>query len=67
MRPRKACNYLDLRSFGWGAVRMKRLAFYIHSGKLGNRSEARASDLGSYPGLGLVESNKAKSLRRQEN
>ena len=44
IRPRKACNYPNLKSFGWvshGKVGV------LYSGKLGNRSE----DLRSYPGL----------------
>ena len=37
-----------LRSFGW--VSYDKIGG-LYSGKLGSRSEARASDLGSYPGL----------------
>ena len=46
--PRKACNYPNLRSFGW--VSYDKVGV-LYSGKLGNRSEALASDLRSYPGL----------------
>ena len=48
IRPRKACNYPNLRSVGW--VSYDKVGV-LYSGKLGNRSEARASDLGSYLGL----------------
>ena len=48
IRPRKACNYPNLRYFGW--VSYDKVSD-LYSGRLGNRSEARASDLGSYPGL----------------
>ena len=48
IRPRKACKYPNLRSFGW--VSYDKVGV-LYSGKLGNRSEARASDLRSYPGL----------------
>ena len=48
IRPRKVCNYPNLRSCGW--VSYDKVGV-LHSGKLGNRSEARASDLKSYPGL----------------
>ena len=48
IRPRKACNYPNLRSFGWVSYDM---VGGLYSGKLGIRSEARASDLRSYPGL----------------
>ena len=48
IRPRKACRYPNLRSFGW--VSYDKVGG-LYSGKLGIRSEARASDLGSYPGL----------------
>ena len=48
IRPRKACNYPNLRSFGW--VSYDKVGA-LYSGKLGNRSEASASDLRSYPGL----------------
>ena len=42
IRPRKACNYPNLRSFGWVSYDKVGVLF---SEKLGNRSEARASDL----------------------
>ena len=42
IRPRKACNYPNLRSFGW--VSYAKVGV-LYSGKLGNRSESRASDL----------------------
>ena len=61
IRPQKACNYPNLRSLGW--VKYDEVGV-SYSGKLGNRSEARASDLRSYPGF-WVDSNKATSLRRQ--
>ena len=64
IRPRKACRYPNLRSFGW--VSYDKVGG-LYSGKLGIRSEARASDLRSYPGLCLVETNKAMSLRRNES
>ena len=48
IRPRKACNYPNLKSFGW--VSYDKVGV-LYSGKLGSRSEARASDLRSYPGL----------------
>ena len=48
IQPRKACNYPNLRSDGW--VSYDKVGV-LYSGKLGNRSEARASDLKSYPGL----------------
>ena len=48
IRPRKACRYPNLRSFGW--VSYAKVGG-LYSGKLGIRSEARASDLRSYPGL----------------
>ena len=48
IQPRKACNYPNLRSFGW--VSYNKVGA-LYSGKLGNRSEASASDLRSYPGL----------------
>ena len=48
IRPRKACRYPNLRSFGW--VSYDKVGG-SYSGKLGIRSEARASDLRSYPGL----------------
>ena len=43
-----ACNHPNLKSFGW--VSYDKVGV-LYSGKLGNRSEARASDLKSYPGL----------------
>ena len=48
IRPRKACNYPNWRSSGW--VSYDKVGVF-YSGKFGIRSEARASDLGSYPGL----------------
>ena len=48
VRPRKASNYPNLRSFGLVSYDK---ADGLYSGKLGSRSEARASDLRSYPGL----------------
>ena len=48
IRPRKACNYPSLRSFGW--VSYDKVGV-LYSGKVGNRSEARAPDVRSYPGL----------------
>ena len=67
MRPRKACNYPNLRSFGW--VSYDKVGD-LYSGKLGIRSEARASDLRSYPGLWwkriklhLYEGTKVSTLR----
>ena len=67
IRPRKACNYPNLRSFGW--VSYDKVGG-LFSGKLGIRSEARASDLRSYPGLWwkriklyLYEGTKVSSLR----
>ena len=48
IRPRKACIYPNLRSFGW--VSYDKVGV-LYAGKLRNRSEARASDLRSYPGL----------------
>ena len=48
IRPRKACRYPNLRSFGW--VSYDKVGV-LYSGELGSRSEARASDLRSYPGL----------------
>ena len=47
-RPRKACNYPNMRSFGWNSYDKVGV---LYSGKLGNRSEARASDLRSRRGL----------------
>ena len=38
IRPQKACNYPNLRSFGW--VSYDKVGV-LYSGKLGNRSEAR--------------------------
>ena len=46
--PRTACNYPNLRSFGW--VSYDKVGV-LYPGKLVNRSEARASDLRSHPGL----------------
>ena len=67
IRSRKASNYLNLRSFGW--VSYDKVGV-LYSGKLGNRSEARASDLRSYPGLWwkriklhLYEETKVSTLR----
>ena len=49
IRPRKACNYPNLRSFGW--VLYDKVDV-LCSGELGNRSDAvSASDLRSYSGL----------------
>ena len=48
IRPRKACNYPNLRSFGW--VLHDKVGV-LYSRKLGSRSKARASDPRSYPGL----------------
>ena len=45
---RPVINYPNLISFGW--VSYDKVAV-LYSGKLGNRSEARASDPRSYPGL----------------
>ena len=42
IRPRKACRYPNLRSFGW--VSYDKVGG-LYSGKLVTRSEARASDL----------------------
>ena len=47
-RPPKACNYPNVRSFGW--VSYDKVGV-LYSGKLGSRSEARVSDLRNYPGL----------------
>ena len=67
LRPRKACNYPNLRSVGW--VSYDKVGV-LYSGKLGNRSEARASDLRSYPQLWwkriklhLYEGTKVSTLR----
>ena len=67
IRPRKACNYPNLRSFG--SVSYDKVGG-LYSGKLGIRSEARASDLRSYPGLWwkriklhLYEGTKVSTLR----
>ena len=46
--PRIACHYLSSRSFRWVSHDVVGVSC---SGKLGNRSEARASDHGSHPGL----------------
>ena len=67
IRPRKACRYLNLRSFGW--VSYDKVGV-LYSGELASRSEARASDLRSYPGLWwkriklhLYEGTKVSTLR----
>ena len=67
IRPRKACRYPNLRSFEW--VSYDKVGG-LYSGKLGIRSEARASDLRSYPGLRwkriklhLYEGTKVSTLR----
>ena len=67
IRPRKACRYPNLRSFGW--VSYDKVGV-LYSGELGSRSEARASDLRSYPGLWwkriklyLYEGTKVGTLR----
>ena len=68
IRPRKACRYPNLRSFGW--VSYDKIGG-LYSGKLGIRSEARASDpRRSYPGLWwkriklyLYEGTKVSTLR----
>ena len=67
IRPRKACRYPNLRSFVW--VSYDKVGG-LYSGKLGIRSEARASDLGSYPRLWwkriklhLYEGTKVSTLR----
>ena len=67
IRPRKACRYPNLRSFGW--VSYDKVGG-LYSGKLGIRTEARASDLRSYPGLWwkriklhLYEGTKVSTLR----
>ena len=67
MRPRKACKYPNVRLFGW--VSYDEVGV-VYSGKLGSRSEARASDLRSYPGLWwkriklyLYEGTKVSTLR----
>ena len=67
IRPRKACRYPNLRSFGW--VSYDKVGG-LYSGKLGIGSEARASDLRSYPGLWwkriklhLYEGTKVSTLR----
>ena len=48
IRPQKACNYPNLVSFGWFSYDEVGV---LYSGKLGNGSEVRASDLISHPGL----------------
>ena len=48
IRPRKACSFPNLRSFGW--VSHDKVGV-VYSGISRNRSEARASDLRSYPAL----------------
>ena len=67
IRPRKACKCPNLKSFGWASYDKVGV---LYSGKLGSRSEARASDLGSYPGLWwkriklhLYEGTKVSTLR----
>ena len=67
IRPRKACRYPNMRSFGW--VSHEKVGG-LYSGKLGIRSEARASDLRSHPGLWwkriklhLYEGTKVSTLR----
>ena len=67
IRPRKACKYPNLISFGWVSYDK---AGVLYSGKLGSRSEARAFDLRSYPGLcwkriklHLYEGTKVSTLR----
>ena len=55
MRRRKACNYPNLRSFGW--VSYDR-AGVLYSGKLGNRSEARTCLRSQKLSGALVGSNK---------
>ena len=67
IRPRKACRYPNLRSFEW--VSYDKVGV-LYSGELGSRSEARASDLRSYPGLWwkriklyLYEETKVSTLR----
>ena len=67
IRPRKASRYPNLRSFGW--VSYDKFGG-LYAGKLGIRSEARASDLRSYPGrwwkriqLYLYEGTKVSTLR----
>ena len=52
IRPRKACHNPNLRSFGW--VSYDKVGG-LYSGKLGIRSEARASDLNAIPGSGGIE------------
>ena len=68
IRPRKACKYPNLRSFGW--VSYDKVGV-LYSGKSGSRSEARASDLRSYPGLWwkriklhIYEGTEVSTLRR---
>ena len=48
IRPCKACNYPNLKTFGW--VSYDEVGV-LYSGELGSRSEARASDLRSCPEL----------------
>ena len=48
IRPRKACNYLNLRPSGW--VLYDKVGV-LYLGKVGNRSEVRAADLKSYAEL----------------
>ena len=49
IRPRKACRYPNLRSFGW--VSFDKVGG-LYSGKLGIRSEARALESEAIPGSG---------------
>ena len=67
IRPRKACKYPNLRSIVW--VSYDKVGV-LYPGRLGSRSEARASDLRSYPGLWwnriklrLYEGKKVSTLR----
>ena len=67
IRPRKACNYPNSRSDGW--VSYDKVGV-LYSGKLGSRSEPRASDLRNYPELWwkriklhLYEGTKVSTLR----
>ena len=67
IRLRKTCNYLNSKSFEWVLYDKVGVLYW---GKLGNRSEARASDLRSYPGfwwnqmkLCLYERKESDALR----
>ena len=51
IRPPNSCNYPNLRSFGWVSYGLPKVGV-LYTGKLGNKSEARASDLRRQPGLG---------------